>query len=381
MMLRALLWMWSTAFAVLILCAAPWSIAHHGGDWQVFVAAGSLVGSHALLDPPQAWQAFFYLPGAAWVFVPVVAVPLAASFVANIAAMLGCAAAAGLVAARIYALPRALAVATFVLWPPVVYAAGIIGQNAPFGLLLAQLSIAGMATRSVALTAVPIGLLLYKPTYAVPFVALLLLRGRWRELGVVGAIGIGWFLLGVPAAGGDWAWPVAWLRLIARFAGGDLGVNGAFALGLPALLARSGLGTAATIAILAFAAAAVAVALRRATAVEAGSAACLAGLALSPHAWAYDAVLALPMIGFAAAALAEPYRTRLLFGLAILSPLLFVSPLLRFDPLTLIVIGGTCVWLTIRLLPAATSSLDAPAVRRYVHEQRRTEFRLEELAR
>ena len=351
-MLRSLLWCWSTAFAVLILCASPWSIAHHGGDWQVFVSAGSLVGSRALLDPPQDWQAFFYLPGAAWAFVPVVALPLAASFVANIVVMLGCAATAGLLAARTYALPRAVAVGTFVLWPPVVYAAGIIGQNAPFGLLLAQLSIAGMAQRSRALTAVPIGLLLYKPTYALPLVAVLALRGRWRELGIVGAIASGWYLAGVPATGGDWIWPSAWLRLIARFAGGDLGVNGAFAIGLPALLARSGLGVAATIAFVACFAAAVAVALRRATAVEAGSAACLAGLALSPHAWAYDAVLALPMIGFAAAALAEPHRTRLLFGLAIFSPLLFVSPMLRVDPLTLIVIGGTCVWLAMRLLPA-----------------------------
>ena len=379
-MLRALLWTWSAAFALLILSAAPWSIAHHGGDWQVFVAAGSRVGSRALLDPPQAWQAFFYLPGLAWAFVPVVAVPLAASFAANIVVMLGCAAAAGITAARSYALPRATAVATFVLWPPVAYAAGIIGQNAPFGLLLAQLSIAGLATRSVALTAVPLGLLLYKPTYALPLVALLALRGRRRELGVVGAIAIGWFLLGVPAAGGDWAWPVAWLRLIARFASGDMDVNGAFAIGLPGLLARTGLGTAATIAILVLAALAVAVALRRATAVEAGSAACLAGLALSPHAWAYDAVLALPMIGFAAAALVEPYRTRLLFGLAVTAPLLFVSPLLHFDPLTLIVVGGTCAWLGVRLLPVA-SALGAPAIREYVREQRRMEFRLEELAR
>ena len=375
-MLRAVLWVWSIAFAALILSAAPWSIAHHGGDWQVFVAAGSLVGSHALLDPPQAWQAFFYLPGAAWAMVPFVAVPLAASFVVNIVVMLGCAATAGVVASRTYALPRATSVATFVLWPPVVYAAGIIGQNAPFGLLLAQLSIAGMATRSVALTAVPIGFLLYKPTYALPFIGLLVLRGRLRELGVVGAIALGWFLLGVPAAGGDWAWPAAWLRLIARFASGDLGVNGAFAIGLPGQLARAGLGSAVTIAIVVLAAAAVAVALRRATAVEAGSAACLAGLALSPHAWAYDAVLALPMIGFTAAALAEPYRTRLLFGLALVAPLLFLSPLLRFDPLTVIVVGGTCAWLVVRLLPGAAGFVDAPAFRRYSRELRRSEYRL-----
>jgi hypothetical protein len=351
-MLRPVLWAWSGAFAVLVLSAVPWSIAHGGGDWHVFVAAGSRAGTRALLDPPQAWQVFFYLPGAAWALVPFAALSLAASFALNVVLMLGCAAAAGLVAARTYALPRAAAVATFVLWVPVVYGAAIIGQNAPLGLLLAQLSIAGMATRSVALTAVPVGLLLYKPTYALPLIAVLAVRGRLRELGVVAATAVVWFALGVPATGGDWAWPVAWLRLIARFASGDAGVNASYAIGLPALLVRAGIGVPAAVAILSLAGIAAAIALRRATAVEAGSAACLAGLALSPHAWAYDAALALPMIAFTAAALAEPSRTRLLFALSIVGPLLFLAPLLGFDPLAAVVVGGTGAWLTVRLIPA-----------------------------
>ena len=89
---RAVLWAWSIAFAALIVSAAPWSIAHRGGDWQVFVAAGSHVGTRALLDPPQAWQAFFYLPGAAWALTPFAHLPLAVSFVANAVLMLACAA-------------------------------------------------------------------------------------------------------------------------------------------------------------------------------------------------------------------------------------------------------------------------------------------------
>lgn len=351
-MLRVVLWAWSIALAVVIACAVPWSIANHSGDWQVFVAAGSLVGTHALLDPPQAWQAFFYLPGSAWALVPFAFMPLAASFVLNGVLMLGCAVAAGIVASRTYGLSRVMAVGMFALWPPVVYDAAIIGQNAPLGLLLAQLSIAGMATRSVALTAIPIGLLCYKPTYALPLIGVLMLRGRRREIGVVGAIAVGWYVLGVAATGGTWDWPAAWVRLIGRFAGGDLGVNGAFAVGIPALLVRAGTGVAPAIAITALVAVATAIALRRATAVEAGSAACLAGLALSPHAWAYDVALALPMIGFAAAALTEQRRTRLLLALAIVAPLFFFSPQLRIDPLAVIVVGGTFVWLALRLRPA-----------------------------
>jgi hypothetical protein len=352
MPLRSLLVGWSVAVAVLIASGSVWSIEHGGGDWRVFVAAGSLAGSHALLDPPQAWQSFFYLPGAAWALVPFARLPAGVSFVTNAVLMLACAAAAGVVASRTYALPRAPAIVIFALWSPVVYAAAIIGQNAPFGLLLAQLSIAGMATRSVALTAIPIGLLLYKPTYAAPLIALLVLRGRMRELAVAGAIGVGWYVLGVAATGGDWGWLAAWLRLVARYANGDFAVNGAFAVSLPGLLVRAGAGVWLAAAVATLLAVPAAIALRRATPVEAGSAACLVGLALSPHAWAYDVALALPMIGFTAGTLSEPVRTRFLLAVALVAPLFFLSPALHFDPLAAIVVGGTLAWLALRLRPA-----------------------------
>ena len=362
MTLRGLLWLWSAALAGALLCAVPWAIRHGGGDWQVFAAAGSLAGTPALLHPPQAWQSFFYLPGAAWALVPFARLPLGDSFILNAVLMLACAAAAGFVAARTYALPRATAVALFALWSPVVYAAAVIGQNAPFGLLLAQLSIAGMVRRSVALTAIPIGLLLYKPTYAVPLIGLLLVRALRRELAVVAAIAVGWYVLGVSATGGDWNWPAAWFRLVIEFAPGDFDVNAPFAVSAPALLVRAGAGVPFTAGIVALFAVTVACALRRAPAAEAASAASLAGLALSPHAWAYDVVLTLPMIAFTAAALSEPARTRLLLALAIVAPLFFLSPQLRWDPLALVVIGGTAAWLAIRLRPAGSNEVCAPAV-------------------
>ncbi|HEV2741117.1 MAG TPA: glycosyltransferase 87 family protein [Candidatus Elarobacter sp.] len=349
--LRLVFWTWSVAVALALASAAVWSVDHGAGDWRVFVAAGSLAGTHALIAPPQAWQIFVYLPGAAWAFVPVARLPLAVSFYADAVLMLACAAAAGAVAARTYGLARAVGCGLYVLWAPVVYAAAIIGQNAPFGLLLAQLTIAGIARRSVALTALPLGLLLYKPTYALPLIAVLLLRARLRELGAVVVIGAGWYVVSAAATGGDWRWPAEWAALIARYAPGDLSVNAAFVVSLPALLARAGAGLPAIAAIGALIALAVAVAVRRAGAVEAASAACLAGVALSPHALAYDAALALPMIAYTASRLTEPARTRLLLALFIVAPLFFVSPLLRFDPLALLVIGGTCAWLYVRVVP------------------------------
>jgi hypothetical protein len=348
-LLRLVFWGWSGAVALAMASAAGWSIRHGAGDWRVFAAAGSLAGTHALIDPPEAWQIFVYLPGAAWAFVPLARMPLAVSFVIDAFCMLACAVAAGAVAARTYRLPRALGVGMFVLWPPVVYAAAIIGQNAPFGLLLAQLTIAGIARSSLALTALPLGLLLYKPTYALPLIGVLLLRARWREVTVVAAIGVGWYVVSAAATGGDWRWPTEWAAMIARYAPGDLSVNGAFVVSLPGLLARAGARVAVIVAIAALGALAVAFAVRRAGAVEAASAACLAGVALSPHALAYDAALALPMIAWTAARLAEPARTRFLLALFTLAPLFFVSPLLRFDPLALVVIGGTCAWLYVCL--------------------------------
>ena len=197
----------------------------------------------------------------------------------------------------------------------------------------------------------PLGLLLYKPTYALPLIAVLLLRARLRELGAVVVIGAGWYVVSAAATGGDWGWPAEWAALIARYAPGDLSVNAAFVVSLPALLARTGAGVPAIAVVVVLTAFAVAVAVRRAGSVEAASAACLAGVALSPHALAYDAALALPMIAFAASQLAEPARTRLLLALFTVAPLFFVSPLLHFDPLAVVVIGGTCAWLYMRLVP------------------------------
>jgi hypothetical protein len=354
--LRLVFWGWSAAVALAMASAAVWSVRHGAGDWRVFVAAGSLAGTHALIAPPEAWQIFVYLPGAAWAFVPFARLPLALSFAVDAVLMLACAAAAGAVAARTYGLARAAGSGLFVLWPPVVYAAAIIGQNAPFGLLLAQLAIAGIARRSVALTAVPLGLLLYKPTYALPLIAVLLLRARVREVGAVAAIGAGWYVVSVAATGGDWSWPAEWVALIARYAPGDLSVNAAIVVSLPGLLARAGLGVPAIAAVVALAATAVAAAVRRAGAVEAASGACLAGVALSPHALAYDAALALPMIALAASRLPEPARTRMLLAVFMVAPLFFLSPLLRFDPLALVVIGGTGAWVYARLAPRTTAA-------------------------
>jgi hypothetical protein len=346
---QTLLWAWSGALAVLIASAGAWSVRNGAGDWHVVASAGARVGTPQLQSPPEAWQSFFYLPGAAWALAPFAQLPLATSFLLNAVLMLACAAAAGLIAARTNGLDRTTAVGMYALWSPVVYAAAIIGQNAPFGLLLTQIAIAGMARGSVALTAIPIGILFYKPTYALPMIALLIVRSRWRELAVIAATTSIWYGISVTANGGDWDWLSRWTHLLANFAAGDFSVNAPFAISLPALMIRTG--ASATVAAVAATVVALvaAIALRKASRTEAGSAAALIGLALSPHAWAYDAVLALPMIAFITATLTEHTRTRLLLGIAFITPLFFASRQLGFDALAFIVIGGAIAWCCMRL--------------------------------
>jgi hypothetical protein len=247
-------------------------------------------------------------------------------------------------------------------WGPLTSAALVIGQNSPLGLLLAMAAILGFSRGSLLLTAVPMGLLLYKPTYALPLIAALLVRGRLRELSIVAVIGALWYLVSVAAVGGDWMWPSAWFHEVTTYQGAELAKNGAKALDIPVLLRRAGFSFPAIAAVVAVAAVLAAIPLRRVAAVEAGCAACLIGLALSPHAWGYDGVLALPMVLFAATHLPEPHRTRWLVLAYLISPLTDLK-LLPIDPLAPFVIGGSIAWVVIRWpkRQRATAASSAPA--------------------
>ena len=72
----------------------------------------------------------------------------------------------------------------------------------------------------------------------------------------------------------------------------------------------------------------------------------LIGLAVSPHSWAYDAVMALLMIAYAATHLTEPLRTRLIVAVYALAPLALCSPIVRFDAVAIVVVGGSLAWIS-----------------------------------
>jgi hypothetical protein len=339
--------LWSSA--LIFIGAVQVVVAWRRGlsDWYPFAQAGLHAGTPLLLHPPEQIDTWAYPPGTAWLFVPFAHLPAPFDYGVYELLLLACAVAAGLVAARIFALQRATAVAMVLAWGPVTSGALVIGQTSPLGLLLAMLAILGLQRESVLLTAIPIGLLAYKPTYALPLIVVLVVRGRLRELAIVALMGVLWYAASAAAAGGDWLWPEAWLRALNLYQLRDFNENAVKALGIPTLFARLGIAPPVTVLVVAAAAVIAATLLRRVSALEAGCAACLVGLALSPHALGYDGALALPMLFFAATRLPEPYRTPLLALAYIFSPLTDLK-LFPLDPVAVVVLGGALAWIVIR---------------------------------
>ncbi len=327
--------------------------APRGGsqDWRVFVDAGMRAGTSALLHPQHAGDTFAYLPGYAWIFVPFAHLPWTAGVWIGTLLMLACGIIAATIVARIYGITASSAFLLTFAWTPVLNAIAI-AQNATLGLLLALLAIRGLMRDSTPLMALPIGLLLYKPTYALPLIAVLIVRGRMRALGLVVACAGVWYIASVAATGGDWGWPTDYAQTIVRYSGADFAFNAVKATSMPAVLLRWGAPALAigfaSLALLV----AVLVTLRRVDACEAGSAACLAGLALSPHAWPYDAALAIPMIVLAWMRLPLRLGTIEAIVIAVTGPLFLFSSLIGINPQAVVVIGGTIAWVIIRWRPA-----------------------------
>jgi hypothetical protein len=309
-----------------------------------------------------AWQsarglpaAFFPYPaGTAWLFAPFAPLPLSVGFVLFGLLMLACAGAAGVVGARVYGLERRTAVLAVLAFGPVT-ASVVIGQNGPLGLLLALAAIDGLvaadrgAVRGRWQAGLAIGLLLFKPTWGLPLVGLLILRRRWAELGIVAVVAAGWYLAGVAAAAGDWWWPRDWLDGLGDYLAADFAGNADKAVSMPGLVAR--LPVPPLVPLVAGAAVLVVALPRllRAPIVEAASAACLIGVAVSPHAWGYDAALIVPWLLWAIAGGAgEPWRTRIVVGAYLLGPFWLVSRQTIVSAVALVVLGLTAAWLTAR---------------------------------
>jgi hypothetical protein len=330
-----------------------------------------------------AWQAghglslavFPYLPGSALALWPLAQLPLGVSFWIWGVLMLLCAFLAARIGARIYELPMPVAVASTFAWAPVTGAV-VIGQNSPLGLLLALVAIEGLVGRGKtrgggqreripgtlpsgrellprrrALSddvraGLGSGLLLYKPTFGLPLVGLLVLRGRGRALALAGAVAVGWYATGIVASGGNVAWPGTWFATITGYIAADAGVNADKAVSVPGLISRLPLPSIAAVAAAILVAAAAIPRLIRAPLPEAAAGACLVGVAASPHAWSYDAALLLPIIWWSlAGGIAEPWRTRLIVGAYVLAPFWLFSRQTIVSAVAVVVLGAAAIWI------------------------------------
>ena len=321
----------------------------HFWDWLDFYIAGAMAGTRALLDPAvhAAWgqshnlpvTAFAYLPGFAWLLVPAAHVSLAWGFAINAVVMFAIAIGAALLAERVFQVERRLGVLSVIGWAPIA-AAIVTGQNSPLGLLLWMLALLGFARNQDSLIGLAVGALCYKPTYALPFIVLLFVLARWRALGVVIGCGVVWYALSVSASGGDWLWPANYLRSLAAYVGPDFAYNRFKAISLPGVLMLAGLSHGLAFAIgMVMLVAGIAL-LRKMPALEAASLTGLIGIAASPHAWPYDAAIALPALWWVMTKIAEPWRTRIVVAAYAIAPLWLASNVLHFDPFAIVIIGG-----------------------------------------
>jgi hypothetical protein len=251
---------------------------------------------------------------------------------------------AGVVGARIYGFRIAFAVLAIFAWVPATQA-GFLGQFTPVALVLALLAIAGLTRRNDLLTGVAVGLLLYKPPDAIAFVLLLVVRREWRALVVFSAVAVGWYFTSVAATGGDWAWPVHYLAMLRGNYASDFAVTALKTVSLAGLLAYAGLTPAlATLGGLVVLACAIP-RFAKAPILEAASMAPLVGLAASNHAYMYETVLVIPSLFYVMTHVVEPWRTRLVVGAYVIAPFWVLGPWIKFDPLAIVVLGGTALWL------------------------------------
>jgi hypothetical protein len=347
---------------LLNLAPIAW-IWHQAGesDWMAFARAGQNAGTSALLHATNVYLSFKYTPGAAWLWYPFKALDPVEGYFTNAALMLVCAGVSARIAAELYRLPFAITAALVFAWGPTANGI-VVGQTSGFGLMLAMLTLRGLAMGSVAGTVIPLGLLCYKPTVALPLIAVLVVHARWREIVGIAVAIAAWYGLSVTATGGDWAFPVAWAQALKRWGPVDFARNSGLFVTIPSLLLRFGAPVwAATGAGLAVAIGAIPM-LRRLTPLQAGSAACLIGLVASPHALGYDAVFALPTILLMYRWLRERGLGYVIVGAYLIAATETYTPFLRFDPVMILIFAATGWWIARYAMAAPSLSIPARAV-------------------
>ncbi|HEX3457968.1 MAG TPA: glycosyltransferase family 87 protein [Candidatus Baltobacteraceae bacterium] len=320
------------------------SIRNGSFDWGNFFTAGATVGTPALLLPHLhfAWQKahgipvspFIYVPAAAWIFWPEAHLPIAMGLAVFATFMAALATVSALLLARIYCIKPWLALVATFAWVPT--ATGIlVGQQACLGLFLETLGIVGMVNEAPILSGLAFGLLLYKPTLAIPFIVLLAARRAWQALIVTAICAIAWYALSIFATAGDITWPVHYLHQnVTQSVSDHFMERSAQAISVPKVLAffhaPTWLVVLSAIGILIAAAPIFA----RASALEAASLAPLVGALGSVYIWSHDLTLLMPTLMF----LGKRWTTFVMMAYA-LAATWVLWPIVKFNPEIIVVVG------------------------------------------
>jgi hypothetical protein len=348
-----LVWFALGVIALLPILTAPSGLWH---DWPSFWSAGATVGSPNLMDWQlhTAWQTAHGLPGDPWRYPPVFAylywpaslLPMGVGFVINTGLMLGLIVLAGLLVARIFAMPRGLSLRLAFAWTPALSAVDM-GQNMALAVVLALWTIDALRRDSDLEAGLACGLMAYKPELGLPLLALLVLRRRWRSVSVATLVIAAGAVLSVAAAAGDWVWPVAWWNGLQPWLTADAAFNADKTVSIPGLISRIGMlpswlpyllgGLMALLALRG---------LVRAPIVEAACAACLLTMAAGPRVWSYEAGLMLPILAWAVAGgMEEPRRTRFVYLAIGMGILWWLSPITVVSGVAVVVDGAALMWI------------------------------------
>jgi hypothetical protein len=216
-----------------------------GGDFPAFYGAGSVVADgdlDQLYEPERQAEAqaellddegvlyFAYPPPVAAAYSLLARLPYVAAYVVHTVLM-----AAAMVAAYWLIRPvlparrpdgSTVAALTFTFLP--AFMAVTLGQNSALLVLLVAASWRFARDGRDELAGLALGLLLYKPQYAIPLIGLHLVRRRWRLAGTGALVAVAGWLIGVAMLG--WSWTGDWIAQVSDFTALDAEVNGANAV-------------------------------------------------------------------------------------------------------------------------------------------------------
>jgi hypothetical protein len=208
-----------------------------GGDYPAFYTAGQIIADGQAdtlysLSQQRAYQKevlgtengvlpFAYPPHFALAYVPLSELPFRLSYAVHTLAMVAALALACLLIQRIY--PELfkssylLFFVAFTAFPILSSVSG--GQNTALSILLIVACWYKVLHNKHYQAGVYLGLLLFKPQFALPLAGLFLLSGRWRVWVSAGATGV--VLYGINTALLGPAWFIDWFEFAGAFAGAD----------------------------------------------------------------------------------------------------------------------------------------------------------------